>query len=201
MIAHENSDGKARASRRRRAMALTIRLYPDPALRRRAEPITEITDEIRTLADRMVETLVKRVGYGLAAPQVGVAKRLIIVDVEDELYVLANPEIIEAGDERVVGVEGCLSFPGVEAEVERARRVRVRGLTMEGEEITIDAEDLLARVFQHEVDHLEGVLFIDYLGRAKRVQLLKEYERNRRSPAETDGKAKAKKKVPERVAL
>jgi peptide deformylase len=199
MIAHENSDGKARASRRRRAMALTIRLYPDPALRRRAEPISQITDEIRTLADRMVETLVKRVGYGLAAPQVGVAKRLIIVDVEDELYVLANPEIIEAGDEQVLGVEGCLSLPGVEAEVERARRVRVRGLTMEGEEITIDAEDLLARVFQHEVDHLEGVLFIDYLGRAKRVQLLKEYERRRRSPAETDGKAKAK--VPERAAL
>lgn len=184
-------------------MALTIRLYPDPALRRRAEPITQITDEIRTLADRMVETLVKRVGYGLAAPQVGVAKRLIIVDVEDELYVLANPEIIEAGDERVLGVEGCLSLPGVEAEVERARRVRVRGLTMEGEEIIIDAEDLLARVFQHEVDHLDGVLFIDYLGRAKRVQLLKEYERNRRSPAETDGKAKskAKSKMPERAAL
>ena len=162
-------------------MALTIRLYPDPALRRQAEPIEQITDEIRALADQMVETLVKRVGYGLAAPQVGVSKRLIVVDVEDDLYVLANPEIIEASDERVVGAEGCLSFPGVEAEVERARRVRLRGLTMDGEEITIEAEELLARVFQHEIDHLSGVLFIDYLGRAKRVQLFKEYERKRKS--------------------
>jgi len=164
-------------------MALEIRLYPDPVLRRRAEPIPEITDEIRALADQMVETLVKRVGYGLAAPQVGVLKRLIVVDVEDDFYVLANPEIVSVGEERVLGVEGCLSIPGVEAEVERARTVRVRGLTMGGEEVEIEAGDLLARVFQHEVDHLNGILFIDHLGRAKRLQLLKEYERLRRSPA------------------
>jgi peptide deformylase len=163
-------------------MALEIRLYPDPILRRRAEPIPEITDEVRALADQMVETLVKRVGYGLAAPQVGVLKRLIVVDVEDDFYVLANPEIVAVGGERVLGVEGCLSLPGVEAEVERARTVRVRGLTLEGEEVEIEAEDLLARVFQHEIDHLDGILFIDHLGRAKRLQLLKEYERLRRSP-------------------
>ncbi len=163
-------------------MALEIRLYPDPVLRKRAEPIPEITDEIRALADEMVETLVKRVGYGLAAPQVGVLKRLIVVDVEDDFYVLANPEIVAASEERVLGVEGCLSIPGVEAEVERARSVRVRGLSLSGEEVEVEARDLLARVFQHEIDHLNGVLFIDHLGRAKRLQLLKEYERLRRSP-------------------
>ena len=161
-------------------MALEIRLYPDPVLREKAEPIEEITDEIRALADELVETLTLRVGYGLAAPQVGILKRLIVVDVDDELYVLANPEIVELGEERVLGVEGCLSIPGIEAEVERARRVVVRGLTMDGELVTVEAEDLLARVFQHEIDHLNGVLFIDHLGRAKRLQLLKEYERAQR---------------------
>jgi len=174
---------------------LEIRVYPDPVLRKRAEPIPKITDEIRALADQMVETLVKRVGYGLAAPQVGVLKRLIVVDVEDELYMVANPEIVEAGEERVLGVEGCLSIPGVEAEVERAYRVRVRGLTMDGEEVEIEAEGLLARVFQHEIDHLDGVLFIDHLGRAKRLQLLKEYERLRHSPqARSQGKEKEREK-------
>ncbi len=161
-------------------MALEIRLYPDPVLREKAEPVKEITDEIRALADEMVETLTLRVGYGLAAPQVGILKRLIVVDVDDELYVLANPEIVWLSEERVLGVEGCLSLPGIEAEVERARRVRVRGLTMDGKPLTVEAEDMLARVFQHEVDHLDGVLFIDHLGRAKRLQLLKEYERAQR---------------------
>ncbi len=161
-------------------MALEIRLYPDPVLRERAEPVDEITDEIRRLADEMVETLTLRVGYGLAAPQVGVRKRLIVVDVDEHFYVLANPEIVQASEETELGVEGCLSLPGVEAEVERAKRVVVRGLAMSGEPVTVEAEGLLARVFQHEIDHLDGVLFIDRLGRAKRQRLLKAYERARR---------------------
>lgn len=159
-------------------MSLPIRLYPDAILRRRAKPIESIDDGVRALANAMVETLIKRTGYGLAAPQVGVLKRLIVVDVPDHsLYVLANPKIVEASEEKVLGVEGCLSIPGIEAEVERAKYVRVEGLNLKGEEISIDAEDLLARVFQHEIDHLDGVLFIDHLGQAKRLQLLKEYER------------------------
>lgn len=158
-------------------MAREIRLYPDPVLRRRAEPVAAIDDEIRALADAMVETLIHRVGYGLAAPQIGVLKRLIVVDVEDELHILADPEIVEAGDERTRGPEGCLSIPDVEAEVERARRVVVEGLNMDGEQVRVAAEELLARVFQHEIDHLEGVLFIDHLSPAKRRQLLKEYEK------------------------
>jgi peptide deformylase len=163
-------------------MSLQIRLYPDPALRQRAKPIERIDSEIQALADAMLETLIKRVGYGLAAPQVGVSQRLIIVDVEDDLYVLANPEILEESEEQVLGVEGCLSIPGIEAEVERAKRVRVKGLTLENEEISLEAENLLARVFLHEVDHLNGVLFIDHLGQAKRQRLLKEYEKWKGKP-------------------
>lgn len=171
-------------------MSLEIRLYPDPVLRSRAEPIEVMDDEIRALADEMVETLIKRVGYGLAAPQVGVSQRLIIVDVADELYVVANPEIVEMSEERVLGIEGCLSIPGIEAEVERAKWVRVSGLSLAEKRISIDAEDLLARVFQHEIDHLNGILFIDHVGRAKRQLLLKEYAKLKEKP-----KARGREKV------
>ncbi len=173
-------------------MSLEIRLYPDPVLRSRSEPIEVIDDEIRALADEMVETLIKRVGYGLAAPQVGVTRRLIIVDVDEELYVVANPEIVTMSEERVLGIEGCLSIPGIEAEVERAKWVRVSGLSLDEKRISIDAEGLLARVFQHEIDHLNGILFIDHLGRAKRQLLLKEYEKLKEKP---------KARVREKVAL
>lgn len=173
-------------------MELEIRLYPDPILRRRAAPIETIDSKIRALADSMVETLIKRVGYGLAAPQVGVLLRLIVADVEDELYVLINPEIVEASEERVLGVEGCLSLPGIEAEVERAKTVRVEGLTPEGERVSIQAEDLLARVFQHEIDHLDGILFIDYLGRAKRQRLLREYEKKLKEESVSEARVRAK---------
>lgn len=173
-------------------MSLEIRLYPDPVLRSRSEPIEVIDDEMRALADDMVETLIKRVGYGLAAPQVGVTQRLIVVDVEEELYVVANPEIVEMSEERVLGIEGCLSIPGIEAEVERAKWVRVSGLSLNEKKLPIDAEGLLARVFQHEIDHLNGILFIDHLGRAKRQLLLKEYGKLKEKP---------KARVREKVAL
>jgi peptide deformylase len=169
---------------------MEIRLYPDPMLRRRAKPVEEIDSQIKALADSMVETLIKRVGYGLAAPQVGVLKRLIVVDVEDELYMLANPKIVEASEERELGVEGCLSLPGIEAEVERAKSVRIEGLNLEGERVTISAEGLLARVFQHEIDHLDGILFIDYLGRARRQRLLREYEKKLKEEPEVRVRAK-----------
>jgi len=169
---------------------MEIRLYPDPVLRRRAEPILEIDPKIRALADSMVETLIKRVGYGLAAPQVGVLKRLIVVDVEDKLYVVVNPRIIEASEETELGVEGCLSLPGIEAEVERAKSIRVEGLSLEGERIIVEAEGLLARVFQHEIDHLDGILFIDHLGRAKRQRLLREYRKKLKEEPEAGVRAK-----------
>ena len=162
-------------------MALEIVKYPDPVLRRPALAVEQLHDQIRRLADGMVEALVLARGYGLAAPQVGVSLRLIIVDIDDELRLLVNPELLEASRERVLGTEGCLSIPGVEAEVERALRVSVRALDLyTGKEVQIEAEELLARVLQHELDHLNGVLFIDHLGEARRQLLLKEYRRKLR---------------------
>ena len=158
-------------------MALEIVKYPNRVLRRRAVPVREIDERIRQLADNMVEALVFARGYGLAAPQVATCVRLIIVDVDNDLHILVNPEIVEASEERFLGPEGCLSIPGVEADVERALRVTVRALDLSGHEVRIEGEELLARVLQHEIDHLNGVLFIDYLSHAKRQSLLKEYQR------------------------
>lgn len=169
-------------------MALTIRTYPDPVLRTPAEAVATFDDELREFGDAMVAALVKRVGYGLAAPQVGVSKRVIVVDVEDDFYVLANPAIVETSQDRESYTEGCLSIPGVEAEVERPRRAVIDGVTMAGESVRIDAGGLLARVFQHEIDHLDGVLFIDHLSRIKRRRILKEYEKiqNEEAPSPSD---------------
>jgi len=167
---------------------MEIRLYGDPVLRRVAEPIREIDQSTRRLADGMIRALTLAEGYGLAAPQVGASKRLIVLDVEDYFDVLVNPEIVSADEEVVEGTEGCLSIPGGEAEVPRHRAIRVRGLKLDGTPVSFAAEDLLARVIQHEIDHLDGVLFIDHIGKAKRLQVLKDFERKRR---ERSGKAKA----------
>jgi len=172
-------------------MSLQIRLYPDPMLRRTAEPISEISDELRVLADQMLETMIKEAGYGLAAPQIGLSKRLIVVDIKDQSFVLINPEIVEFSDEKQMSPEGCLSIPGVETDVERSQQVVIRGLNLDGDEIEVEAEDLLARVFQHEVDHLNGVLFIDHLGKTKRQMILREFEKLQKEKA---AKAAAKSK-------
>jgi peptide deformylase len=178
-------------------MALEIVKYPNRVLRRRAVPVKEIDERIRQLADDMVEALVFARGYGLAAPQVGASARLIIVDVDDELHILVNPEIVETSEEQFVGPEGCLSIPGVEAEVERALHVTVRALDLSGQEVQIEAEELLARVLQHEIDHLNGVLFIDYLSHAKRQSLLKEYQRKLKEEKEEEpAKPRPRERVP-----
>lgn len=161
-------------------MALKIRKYPDPILRRRAREIEKIDDETRECAHQMVETLIARRGYGLAAPQVGVLKRLIIVDVEDDFHILINPSILEESEERLLGIEGCLSIPGVEAEVERTLSVKVSAINIDGEPVELERSELVARVLQHEIDHLDGVLFIDYLSDTKRLMLLKEYGRKKK---------------------
>jgi peptide deformylase len=158
-------------------MALRIRKYPDPILRRRAQEIEAIDDEVKRLADAMVETMILAKGYGLAAPQVGILKRLITIDVEDDFYALINPEIIHKSEDSAIWVEGCLSIPGVEAEFMRPARVTVRALDQDGNELLLDRDELIARVLQHEIDHLNGMLFIDHLSQTKRLMLLKEYER------------------------
>jgi peptide deformylase len=155
---------------------LDIRVLGDPILREQTREVTEITDEIRTLIDNMFETMYAAEGIGLAAPQVGRHERITVIDVDDEPYVLINPKITsrsgKARDE-----EGCLSIPEISGSVERAAEVTVRALDREGNPIELEATDLLARCIQHEVDHLDGKLFIDYLSLLKRRSSARKWEK------------------------
>ncbi|MBE3580771.1 MAG: peptide deformylase [Thermoanaerobacteraceae bacterium] len=132
----------------------------EPVLREKAQPVTKITPNLLRLIDNMAETMYFAPGVGLAAPQIGVSKRVIVVDVGDGLVELINPEII-AAEGTEVGIEGCLSVPGVQGEVPRAARVVVRGLDRYGRGREYNARGLFARALQHEIDHLDGILFID----------------------------------------
>lgn len=153
---------------------------PAPVLRRKAHKVTEFDKDLNVLIDDMIETMREAPGVGLAAPQIGVPQRLIVIEyAEDEeneeaeprLYVVVNPEIVQTSEETVLGVEGCLSVPGLVGEVDRFTEVVVRGQNRRGQPIKIKAQGWLARIFQHEIDHLEGVIFTD---RATRVWKPKE---------------------------
>ncbi|MDH3685337.1 MAG: peptide deformylase [Myxococcales bacterium] len=162
--------------------------FPDPRLKRESEPIEKITDEIRALATDMLEVMYDEPGIGLAAPQVGENVRLIVIDTdwaaegeeEDDLpeaarrnpLVLVNPEIVHR-EGKLVWPEACLSVPDFSADVERSERVIVRGTDLEGDPIEEEAEQLRAVCFQHEIDHLDGVLFIDRISRLKRSMYVK----------------------------
>ena len=155
-------------------LPLQLRYYGDPVLRKKAEPITETTEAELQLAEQMLETLYATgTGIGLAATQVGILKRLIIVDIgedDDEEYeplVLFNPEILSFEGE-IVAEEGCLSIPNVTADVKRPEQIVVEGINVQREPIRIEADGLLARVLQHEIDHLNGILFIDRINGLKR---------------------------------
>jgi peptide deformylase len=141
---------------------LKVRKYGDPTLRKSAVPIGDVTPELRRIIADMTETMYDEVGIGLAAPQVGISLRLIVISDEDGrgVQALLNPAIVERGGE-VTGEEGCLSIPGVFAPVTRAAWVKVEARSVDGQPITINARGLRARVLQHEIDHLDGVLFID----------------------------------------
>ncbi|MDX9739668.1 MAG: peptide deformylase [Gammaproteobacteria bacterium] len=160
---------------------LNILHYPDPRLRNRAEPVERVDDEIRRLADDMLETMYDAPGIGLAAIQVGVSKRLIVLDITEDRQdplCLINPVVLESsGTEKLD--EGCLSVPGVFEPVERAARIRYRALNRDGEEIEEEAEGLLAVCIQHEIDHLDGKLFVDYLTELKRQRIRKKLEKQR----------------------
>ncbi len=164
---------------------LPILEYPDPRLRLRAEPVTKIDDEIRRLAADMQETMYEASGIGLAATQVNVQKRLLVVDVSEtrnEPHCLINPEILEA-EGTFRSEEGCLSVPETYDFVERAQRIRVRALDTSGETIELSPEDLLAVCIQHEIDHLDGKLFVDYLSEMKRQRIKKRHlKRAKREP-------------------
>ena len=151
---------------------LDICTFPDKILLRQAVPISAVDKEIEQLADNMAETMYDAPGIGLAANQVGVSKRLIVVDIapgspESDLIALVNPQIIAATGEVTIE-EGCLSVPDYQSEVKRHEKVSVRGLNLNGQPVLIEAEGLLAVVLQHEIDHLNGTLFIDRLSRLKR---------------------------------
>jgi peptide deformylase len=157
----------------RTTMAIrTILHYPDPRLREEATDIEEVTDEIRTLIDDMAETMYAAPGVGLAAPQIGVSKRLFIIDIAGEddpsdLRVFINPVISDKAGEIVWG-EGCLSFPEIHEDIKRAGELTVRALDQNGKEFELKTEGLLAVAVQHENDHLEGKLMIDHVGMLKR---------------------------------
>ncbi len=150
---------------------LPVRLYGDPVLRRRAEPVETVTPEVAGLLDDMVETMYAQLGIGLAAPQVGIGLRLLVIDEgRGVARAYLDPAIVDQGG-RVVAEEGCLSLPGIFAEVARAEWVVVEARDREGAPIRRRAHGLLARVFQHEIDHLDGVLFIDHLDKVTRDRI------------------------------
>jgi peptide deformylase len=165
---------------------LKILEFPDPRLRTRAEPIEAVDPEIRRLAEDMLETMYAAPGIGLAATQVNVHRRMLVADVSEEKdapHVFVNPEILAAEGEETME-EGCLSVPGVYDIVTRAERVRVRALGLDGKPFEMELDGLLAVCVQHEIDHLDGKLFVDYLSDLKRQRIRKrlEKERRQRSP-------------------
>jgi peptide deformylase len=147
---------------------LEIRVLGDPILREDTRPVGEITDELRALAKNMFDTMDLARGIGLAAPQVGRTERMAVIGVEEQRFVIINPEIVEADGKTAKAEEGCLSIPDVYGDVERPARVRVRALDLDGKTFEVEAGELLARCLQHEIDHLHGKLFIDYLSVLKR---------------------------------
>ena len=138
----------------------TIRTYDDDILRKKSRMVDEINPRILLLVKDMKETMYKSKGIGLAAPQVGILKRIVVIDIGDGPIALINPEIVEMKGSQIDN-EGCLSIPGVQKNVDRPETVKVKALSENGEEIVINGEGLLARAFCHEIDHLDGILFID----------------------------------------
>jgi peptide deformylase len=157
---------------------LDVRLYGDPMLRRKAAHVREVTPELRRLIADMVETMFHQVGIGLAAPQVGIPYRLVVMDDgKGRARALVNPVITgRSGSE--VDEEGCLSLPGIYADVERSRSVTVEATDEEGQPFTLDATGMQARIIQHEMDHLDGILFIDHLSPVARDRIKKKIQKN-----------------------
>ena len=167
-------------------MVREIKIYPDEVLKQKAQPIEEVNDEVRALVDDMFETMYKKGGVGLAANQIGILKRVVVLDLNSgkenqgkNKIVLINPEIVTMEGEQV-GEEGCLSLPGLYKKVKRAKYVKVKALNYHGEEFEIEGEDLLARALQHEIDHLNGIVFIDRLSPLQRRLALEKYKKLKR---------------------
>lgn len=156
---------------------LPIQLLGQPVLRERAEPVTEFDEELRALIDDMYETMDAALGAGLAANQIGLARRVAVIDAEEERFVMVNPRIVEAGG-KVRSEEGCLSIPELYGEVERSERIVLEAQDALGATFRKELEGLPARAVQHEIDHLDGVLFIDYLSPLKRQLAVSRWKRD-----------------------
>lgn len=160
-----------------------IVLMGDPVLRREADPVEVFDDELRALVDDMFQTMYHARGIGLAAPQIGISKRILVIDLHDEddpesgRLALINPEIVAVSDEEDRQSEGCLSIPGLDELVTRPWQIEVRGFDPEGNDVTIVADDLMSRALQHEIDHLDGILFIDRISALKRRMLVKKFKK------------------------
>ncbi|MDR7143563.1 peptide deformylase [Rhizobium sp. BE258] len=163
-------------------------ILPDPVLRQASKPIERVDGELKRLADDMLETMYDAPGIGLAAIQIGVPRRMLVIDVaregeDKQPQVFINPEILKSSEERSVYEEGCLSIPDYYAEVERPAVVTLRYLDRDGKEQIVDADGLLATCLQHEIDHLNGVLFIDHISRLKREMVIKKFTKAAKSKA------------------
>jgi peptide deformylase len=158
---------------------LPIRVLGDPILREETKPVVAITDDVRKLVDDMFETMHAAKGIGLAAPQVGRSERVAVVEIDGDRVVLINPEILELAPPKEKDEEGCLSIPDIYGDVERPLTLRVRAMDRDGNVYERDAEGLMARCIQHEIDHLHGKLFIDYLSVLKRKAALNQWAKER----------------------
>jgi peptide deformylase len=156
-------------------MALDIRTFGDPVLKTRAAPVETFDDSLARLTEDMLATMRQNDGVGLAANQVGRLKRVLVASVEDEDYVIVNPVLSDMSETTERGQEGCLSIPGINVEVDRPTAVTVTGQNASGEPLRIEAKDILARVLQHEVDHLDGVLILDRTDRQSRKEAMREW--------------------------
>jgi peptide deformylase len=158
---------------------LAIRVLGDPILREETKPVEEITDELRTLVKNMFETMYLAKGIGLAAPQIGRSERIAVVDVDKNPLVLVNPEILEFTANKAKAEEGCLSIPDVYGDVERPAGVRVRAMDLDGKTFEVEGTELFGRCLQHEIDHLDGKLFLDYLSVLKRRSALSKWTKEK----------------------
>jgi peptide deformylase len=149
-----------------------IRIYPDPILRKKALPLKNIDGQVKEAADRMTEVMYANKGIGLAAPQIGIPSQIIVVDLGEGLNILINPEIIKGEGESVLG-EGCLSLPNIEVPIKRKDKVLIRGWGLDEKGVSLELIGFQSRVYQHEIDHLKGILIIHHISRLKRELLLK----------------------------
>lgn len=152
-------------------MGLEIKKYPDSILRQKCQKVDVFDKELKLICQKMIEIIKENQGIGLAAPQVGILKRIIVVDFDNNLKIFINPEILKKSKEKEIFEEGCLSFPGLFLKIKRPKEIEIKAQDLNGQEIKMKLNGLTARIFQHEVDHLDGILFIDRVGKFKKLAL------------------------------